>query len=134
MKKQVQNYKIEFKYRTLKRFCVSERPELKLHSCCCSITKSCPALCHPADCRTPGLPVPHHPPEFAILFFTASDFTSVTRYIHNWVSFPLWSSQFILFGANSNCPPLFPRSMLDTFWPGGAHCLGLILFAFLYSS
>ena len=61
MKKQVQNYKIKFKYRTLKRFCVSERPEHKLHSCCCcSITKSCPTLCHPADCSTPGLPVPYH--------------------------------------------------------------------------
>ena len=25
----------------------------------------CPTLCHPTDCSTPGLPVPHHLPELA---------------------------------------------------------------------
>ena len=37
-------------------------------SCCCcrySLTKWCPTLCDPMDCSTPGLPVPHHLPEFA---------------------------------------------------------------------
>ena len=33
--------------------------------CCCSVTKSCSTLCNPMDCSTPGLPVPHHLPEFA---------------------------------------------------------------------
>ena len=28
--------------------------------CCCSITQSCPALCNPTDCSTPGFPVLHH--------------------------------------------------------------------------
>ena len=27
--------------------------------CCCSVAQSCPALCDPADCSTPGLPVHH---------------------------------------------------------------------------
>ena len=40
-----------------------------LHSCCCcccySVAKSCPALCNPMDCSTPGFPVHHHLPEFA---------------------------------------------------------------------
>ena len=36
-----------------------------LHCCCCSVTQSCPTLCDPMDCSTPGLPVPHHLPEFA---------------------------------------------------------------------
>ena len=31
--------------------------------CCCSITQSCPTLCDPMDCRTPGFPVLHHLPE-----------------------------------------------------------------------
>ena len=31
----------------------------------CSVTKSCLNLCHPRDCSTPGLPVPHHLPRFA---------------------------------------------------------------------
>ena len=30
---------------------------LKIHCCCCSIAKSCPALCHPMDCSPPGYSV-----------------------------------------------------------------------------
>ena len=32
--------------------------------CCCSVTQSCPTLCDPIDCSTPGLPVLHYLPEF----------------------------------------------------------------------
>ena len=32
---------------------------------CCSVTQSCPTLCDPMDCRTPGLSVPMHLPKFA---------------------------------------------------------------------
>ena len=28
-------------------------------TCCCSVTKSCPSLCNPMDCSTPGFPVLH---------------------------------------------------------------------------
>ena len=28
--------------------------------CCCSVTKSCPILCDPMDCSTPGFPVLYH--------------------------------------------------------------------------
>ena len=32
-----------------------------LQICCsCSVAKSCPALCDPMDCCTPGFPGPHH--------------------------------------------------------------------------
>ena len=32
--------------------------------CChCSIAKSCPALCNPRDCSTPGFPIHHQSPE-----------------------------------------------------------------------
>ena len=31
----------------------------------CSVTKSCPILCDPMNCSTPGFPVLHHLPEFA---------------------------------------------------------------------
>ena len=27
--------------------------------CCCSVAQSCPTLCNPMDCSTPGLPVHH---------------------------------------------------------------------------
>ena len=32
---------------------------------CCSFTKSCPTLCDPINCSTPGFPVRHCLPEFA---------------------------------------------------------------------
>ena len=34
-------------------------------SFCSSVAKSCPRLCDPVDCSTPGLPVPHYLLEFA---------------------------------------------------------------------
>ena len=34
-------------------------------SCCCSVAKSCPPLCHATDCSTPGSSVLHYLPEFA---------------------------------------------------------------------
>ena len=33
--------------------------------CCCSVSKSCPTLCDPMDCSTPGFPVLYYLPEFA---------------------------------------------------------------------
>ena len=33
--------------------------------CVCSVAKLCLTLCDPMDCGMPGLPVPHHPLEFA---------------------------------------------------------------------
>ena len=41
------------------------------------------------------LPAPNIPGSYAILFFTASDFTFTTRYIHNRVLLLLWLSLFI---------------------------------------
>ena len=38
---------------------------------------------------------PNIPGTYVILFFTASDYTFTTSHIHNWESFPLWSSCFI---------------------------------------
>ena len=36
-----------------------------LHSICCSVAQSCPTVCDPVGCSTPGLPVHHHLPELA---------------------------------------------------------------------
>ena len=55
------------------------------------------------------------PGSYAILFFTASDFTSITRHIHNWVLFLLWLHLFILSGVIS---PLISSSIWGTYWPG----------------
>ena len=65
------------------------------------------------------LPVSNHGPNFpgsyAILHFTASDFTSITSHIHNWVLFLLWIHLLILSGVIS---PLIFSSILGTNWPG----------------
>ena len=55
-----------------------------------------------------------------LLFFTILDFIFTARHIHIWTSFLLWPSYFILSGAISNCPLLFPSRMLDTLWLGGS--------------
>ena len=48
-------------HRTFREF----RPYLFMSSCCCSVTQSCPTLCDPMDCSTPGFPVHHYLLEFA---------------------------------------------------------------------
>jgi len=71
---------------------------------------------------------------YAILFFTALDFTFTTRDIHNWLLFPVWLSLFILSAAISS---LFHSSILDTQQPvgeGKAHVSVSYLFAFSYCS
>ena len=40
-------------------------PLMSIFCCCCSVTWSCPTLCNPMDCSTPGVPVLHHLPELA---------------------------------------------------------------------
>ena len=37
-------------------------------SFCCSVAQSCPTLCDPMDCSTPGFPVLHYLPEFAQVY------------------------------------------------------------------
>ena len=36
-----------------------------LYCCCCSVVQSCPTLCNPINCSTPGLFVPNYLLEFA---------------------------------------------------------------------
>ena len=55
------------KKRYLYSFFCSSSPFTFMSFCycwCCSVAQLCPTLCNPMDCSTPGLPVPHHLPEF----------------------------------------------------------------------
>ena len=70
---------------------------------------------------------PNIPGSYAVLFFTASDFTSLTSHIHDWVLFILWLSLFILSGAVS---PMMSSSILGTYWPGEIHLSVSHLFTF----
>ena len=56
---------------------------------------------------------PNIPSPYAMVFFTASDFTFITRYNHNWAPFLLWLNLFILSVAISSL------LILGTYWPGG---------------
>ena len=58
---------------------------------------------------------PKVPGSYAILLFTASDFTSITSHIHKWVLFLLLLCLFSLSGVIC---PLISSSILDTYWPG----------------
>ena len=58
---------------------------------------------------------PKIPYSYAILLFTASDFTFITSPIHNWALFSLWLDLFILSGINSL---LLSSSILGIYWPG----------------
>ena len=60
------------------------------------------------------IPEPNIPGSYAILFFTASEFTSITSHIHNWL-FLLWLHLFILSGVISS---LISSSILGTYQPG----------------
>ena len=63
-------------------------------------------------CLIHGPNIPHF---YAILLFTASDLTSITSHIHNWVLFSLWLCLLILSGVIC---PLISSSMLGTYQPG----------------
>ena len=58
---------------------------------------------------------PSIPGSYAVLLFTASDFTSITSHIYNWVLPLLWLHPFILSEVIS---PLISSSILGTYWPG----------------
>ena len=58
---------------------------------------------------------PNIPGSYAILLYTALNFSSITSHIYNRVLFLLWLHLFILSGVIS---PLISSSILGTYWPG----------------
>ena len=84
------------------RFFTTEPPwKPPFPSCCCWVAKSCPILCDPKDCGTPGFSVLHH-------------FLEFTQTHDHWVMMP---SPF------SSCPQSFTASesfpMSQLFVAGG---------------
>ena len=71
---------------------------------------------------------------YAILFFTASDFTFTARDIHNWASFLLWHSHFILSEAICKLPSTFHWYHIGHLLIWGTYLPISYLFAFLYCS
>ena len=83
---------------------------------CCSVTQSCPTLCYPMDCSTPGFPVLHHLPELTQthvdwidptpLLFSPSIFSSIRVFSNEWalrIRWPkYWSFSFSFSISPSN--------------------------------
>ena len=80
-----------------------------------SVTQSCPTLCDPMDCSTPGFPVHHQLPEFTQ---THVDYSS-------WWCHPTISSSVVPF---SSCPQSFPASGWLIFkWASSSHQVAKVL-------
>ena len=82
------------------------------HCCCCSVAKSCPTLCDPMACSTPGFPVLHYLPEFA------------QTHVH-WVSDAIQPSRLVPF---SSCSQSFPASgsfPMSQFFASGGQSIGV---------
>ena len=64
-----------------------------LYIWCCSVAKSCPTLCDPMYCSTPGFPVPHYLQEFAQIHvhwvMDATPFSSCPQSFPTSGSFPV---------------------------------------------
>ena len=70
---------------------------------------------------------PSIPGSYARLFFTTSDFTSITSHIHNWALFSLWLHLFILSGVTSPVAYWAPTNL-------GSSSFSVLYFAFSYCS
>ena len=77
-----------------------------------SVTQSCPTLCDPRDCSTPGLPVHHQLPEF------------IQTHVH-------WDGDAILpsHPLSSPCPPTFKLSQYQGLfqWISSSHQVAKVL-------
>ena len=89
--------------------------------CYCSLAKSCPTLCDPMDCSTPGFPVRHYLPEFAPIHVNSCP---LNRWCHPAISssvFP-FSSCFQSFPASGSFP-------LSQFFTSGSQSIGVSVLA-----
>ena len=80
--------------------------------CCCLVPKSCPTLCNPTDCSTPGFPVLHHLPEVALTHVQVGDAVQPSHPV-------------ALF---SSCLQSFPASgsfQMNQLFTSGGHSIGV---------
>ena len=70
---------------------------------------------------------------YAMLLFTASNFTSITHHIHSWVLFLLWLHLFILFGVISSLSPVLywaPTDLGSSSFSVISFCLFILFIGF----
>ena len=102
-------------------------------SCFSSVQFSCSVMSESPVWLLPSYIVhgPNIPGSYAVLFFIALDFTSITSHIHNLVLLLLWLHLFILSGVIF---PLISSSIFGTYLPEEFIFQCPNFFAFLYCS
>ena len=123
LKKKMKDHALKRPWKDLKCILLSERSQSEKASCCVipsvsvqfnSVAQSCPTLCDPMNCSTPGLPVHHQLPEFTQTHVhRVSDaiqpshpssvvpFSSCPQFLPASESFPM--SQRLAWGGQSTC-------------------------------
>ena len=83
-----------------------------------SVTQSCPALCDPMDCSTPGLPVHHQLPEFTRTHVVLKKkYLPMQVDIETWIWFLDWKDP--LEEEMASCSSVFAWRIPWTEEPGG---------------
>ena len=81
-----------------------QRANACISCCCCSVAQSCPTLCDPMACSTPGLPVHHQLPELWPL----------SQWCH-----PTISSSVVSFSSRLQCFPASGSFQTSQFFASG---------------
>ena len=72
-----------------------------------SVAQSCPALCDPMDCRTPGFPVHHQLLEFAqIHVHWVGDAIQPSHPLLDWIKYFKWPAAATAAKSLQSCPTL----------------------------
>ena len=79
---------------------------------CCSVAQSCPTVCDPMDCSTPGFPVLHHLPQLAQTLPL------------NWSCHPTISFSVFLFSSCLQCFPASRSFQISQFFTPGGQTIG----------
>ena len=87
---------------------------LYMYYACCSVTQSCPTLCDPMDCSTPGYPVLHQLPELD------SNSCPLSRWCH-----PNISSSVIPFSFHLQSFPASGPFPMSQFLASGGQSIGV---------
>ena len=83
---------------------------------CCSLTQSCPALCNPMDCSTPGFTVRHCP---SLSPGVCSNSYSLSQWCH-----PTTSSSVIPFSSCLQSSPASESFLMSRLFESGGQSLG----------
>ena len=106
-----------------------KQKHISREKCCCSVARSCPTLCYPMNCSTPGFPVLHHL-TFTIFTFTSPNGEETPSGVSSnscplsWWSHPTASSFVIPFASCFHSFPASGSSPMSQLFPSGGQSIG----------